>query len=53
MEGGDDRHVFTSEVFARKNIEDMDAPARGAVLVEDAKRWRDEQEKFPIRPRLS
>ncbi|CAM9553710.1 unnamed protein product [Scytosiphon promiscuus] len=52
-EGGEERRVLTSEVFAKKRVKDMDTPARGAMLVADEKKWRDAQEKFPLRKRLT
>lgn len=58
LEGGKDRCVLTSEVFATKHASDMEPPLSGvteeaeAGLVSDAKRWRGEQEKFPVRARL-
>lgn len=45
--------MLTSEVFAKKRVKDMETPARGATLVADEKKWRDEQEKFPVRKRLT
>ncbi|CAM9761157.1 unnamed protein product [Pylaiella littoralis] len=52
-EGGEDRRLLTSEVFAKKHAKDMETPGRGATLVTDEKKWRAQQEKFPVRPRLT
>lgn len=53
LEGGEERRVLTSEVFAKKHARDMEVPARGATAVADEKLWRGDQEKFPIRTRLA
>ncbi len=45
--------MLTSEVFATKQAKSMGAPAAGATLVDDEKSWRDQQEKFPVRERLT
>ncbi|CAB1100827.1 unnamed protein product [Ectocarpus sp. CCAP 1310/34] len=52
-EGGEDRRLLTSEVFAKKYESDMELPAAEAMLVPNAKEWRGAQEKFPIRIRLA
>lgn len=53
-EGGSDRRVLTSEVFAKKYASDMELPSTTeAFMVSDAKNWNAEQEKFPIRVRLT
>eukprot|EP00904_Undaria_pinnatifida_P012432 jgi/Undpi1/8319/HiC_scaffold_25.g10788.m1 len=53
LEGGGERRVLTSEVFAKKHASEMGEVARGATMVPDELRWRKEQDKFPVRPRLS
>ena len=45
--------MLTSEVFAKKHASEMGEVARGATMVPDELRWRKEQDKFPVRPRLS
>lgn len=46
--------MLTSEVFAKKQAKSMEAPpAAGATLVEDEKKWRQQQDKFPVRKRLA
>ncbi|CAM9610322.1 unnamed protein product [Scytosiphon promiscuus] len=53
-EGGNDRRVLTSEVYANKFASDMDLPSTTeAMLISDAKKWKEQQEKFPIRIRLT
>lgn len=53
LEGGADRRVLTSEVVAKKHAKEMGLHARGSVDVADEKTWRGQQEKFPVRERLS
>ncbi|CAN0120298.1 unnamed protein product [Ectocarpus sp. 6 AP-2014] len=53
QEGGEDRRLLTSEVFAKKYESDMELPATEAMLVSNAKEWRGAQENFPIRIRLA
>lgn len=53
LEGGEERRVLTSEVFASQHASGMETPATGATVVADEKRWVGDQEKFPIRERLS
>eukprot|EP00752_Nemacystus_decipiens_P006180 g5577.t1 len=53
-EGGEERRVLTSEVFAKKQAKAMETPpAAGVTLVADEKKWREEQDKFPVRKRLT
>lgn len=52
-EGGQERRLLTSEVFAKSRAGEMEAPARGATLVTDEKKWRGQQETFPVRKRLT
>ncbi|CAM9610251.1 unnamed protein product [Scytosiphon promiscuus] len=53
-EGGDARRVLTSEVYARKYADEMQLRSVAETFtITDAKKWRDEQEKFPIRVRLT
>ncbi|CAM9437472.1 unnamed protein product [Ectocarpus fasciculatus] len=53
QEGGEDRRLLTSEVFAKKYVSDMETPAPEAMVVSNAKEWRGDQERFPIRIRLA
>lgn len=53
LEGGEERRVLTSEVYARKHSNEMGTPARGAVVVvDDEKRWKQAQETYPVRHRF-
>ncbi|CAM9471198.1 unnamed protein product [Ectocarpus sp. 8 AP-2014] len=52
-EGGQERRLLTSEVFAKSRAGEMEAPARGATLVNNEKKWRGQQETFPVRKRLT
>lgn len=53
-EGGEERRVLTSEVFAKKQAKAMETPpAAGATPVADEKKWREQQDKFPVRKRLA
>lgn len=48
--------MLTSEVFATKHASELQLPlsdVKGAAeLVSDTKKWRGDQEKFPVRARL-
>lgn len=56
LEGGKERRVLTSEVFSTKHASDLELPLSdvkdAAGLVSDAKKWKGDQEKFPVRARL-
>ncbi|CAM9610072.1 unnamed protein product [Scytosiphon promiscuus] len=52
LEGGNERRVLTSEVFAKKFSSEMELPSTAeASTVLDANNWQHDQKKYPVRLR--